>query len=106
MQSIPDFRKRVFELISMVPKGKVTSYGEIAKTLGSLKYSRAVGKACNKSPGMPKVPCHRVIMSNGCIGGFAYGKKAKEKLLEDEGVKVKFGKVQNFEKVFFMFKKT
>jgi O-6-methylguanine DNA methyltransferase len=106
MRKISDFEKRVFELISMVPKGMVTSYGEIAKTVGSLRYARAVGKACNKSPGMPKVPCHRVVMGNGCVGGFAYGKKAKVKLLEGEGIKIKSGKVQNFEKKFFKFKKT
>ncbi|HQJ58151.1 MAG TPA: MGMT family protein, partial [Candidatus Pacearchaeota archaeon] len=66
-------------------KGKVTTYKEIARKLNSKAY-RAVGNAMNKNPYAPKVPCHRVVKSNGEVGGFAFGVKKKIEMLKKEGV--------------------
>ncbi len=97
------FSERVYEKLKGVPGGKVTTYKELAASIGSRAY-RAVGNAMNKNPYAPKVPCHRVINSNGKIGGFASGVKNKIKLLKKEGVKVNNGKIIDFEKKLYKFK--
>ncbi len=90
------FEQSVFNSVLKIPKGKVSTYVQVAKTIGKLKACRAVGNALNKSPGMPFCPCHRVVRSNGQIGGFKFGgTKAKIKLLESEGVKIIDGKVDS-----------
>jgi O-6-methylguanine DNA methyltransferase len=90
---VTDFQKRVFRLAEKIPRGKVSTYRQVAKALGKPSASRAVGNALNKSPGIPKCPCHRVVRSNGQVGGFASGTKKKIKLLESEGVIVSRGRV-------------
>jgi len=93
--------------MATIPRGKVTTYRLIAKKLDTNAY-RAVGNACRHNPYAPRVPCHRVVKSDGTIGGFA-GKTSgktvqrKAKLLKKEGVQVKDGKIVNFEKVLFKF---
>ena len=88
------FQNKVYEICRKIPKGKVTTYKAIAKAMGTKAY-RAVGIALNKNPYAPKVPCHRVINSDGSLGGFATGVKNKTKLLEKEGVKIRRSKVSN-----------
>jgi len=97
------FSDKVYRLTKRIPKGKVSTYGEIAEALGCKAY-RAVGNALNKNPYAPTVPCHRVIRSDGGLGGFASGIKAKIRLLKKEGVKTTNGKVLDFEKVFYKLK--
>ncbi|MCA9497370.1 MAG: MGMT family protein, partial [Nanoarchaeota archaeon] len=75
------FNEKCYEILKRVPKGKVTTYGLIARELNCKAY-RAVGNAMNKNPYAPEVPCHRVVKSNGEIGGFAFGEKKKRKMLE------------------------
>ncbi|MBT3407004.1 MGMT family protein [Candidatus Woesearchaeota archaeon] len=82
-----NFAEKVYKLCKKIPKGKVSTYKEIARAMNSKAY-RAVGSALNKNPYSPKVPCHRVINSNGKIGGFASGSKKKIKLLRQEGIVV------------------
>jgi len=99
------FDERVWEVMKNIPKGKVTTYGLIAKKLNTRAY-RAVGNACRSNPYAPVVPCHRVVKSDGSIGGFGgktSGKSVERKirLLKKEGVKVKNGKIVGFEKVLF-----
>ena len=94
------FYERVYKIAAKIPKGRVSTYGEIAKALKGKAY-RAVGSAMNKNPYWPKVPCHRVVNSDGSIGGFASGVKKKIALLKKEGVIVKNGKIVDFEKKFF-----
>lgn len=89
---VTGFQNKVYGICKKVPKGKVTTYKEIAESLGTKAY-RAVGTALNKNPFAPEVPCHRVINSNGKIGGFASGIKKKIKLLKKEGVEVMNKKV-------------
>ena len=86
------FYEKCYDILRKVPKGKVTTYKEIARALNSKAY-RAVGTAMNKNPYAPEVPCHRVVNSNGHVGGFASGTKNKIKLLKSEGVEVINGKV-------------
>ena len=94
---ITDFQKRVYALTKKVPKGKVTTYSAIAKKLKS--SPRAVGQALRVNPFAPAVPCHRVIKSDGSIGGFGgktTGKKIQKKIamLREEGVKIKNNKIE------------
>lgn len=97
------FNERCYEILKKVPKGKLTTYGDIAKKLNCKAY-RAVGNAMNKNPYAPKVPCHRVVCSNGKVGGFAFGKDKKINILKSEGIEVKNEKVVDFEKKLFNFK--
>lgn len=96
------FNEKIYALLKKVPKGKVTTYGELAKAVGSPKAARAVGNAMNKNPYAPKVPCHRVIGSDGSMTGFASGIKNKVTMLKKEGVEVKNNKV-NLEKHLYKF---
>jgi len=82
---ITDFQKRVYDVVSKIPKGSVLTYKEVAMRIGNPKSYRAVGNALNKNPFAPKVPCHRVIKSNGEVGGFAFGSNKKIQLLKEEG---------------------
>lgn len=101
------FDEKVWKLMERIPKGRVTTYGLIARKLNTHAY-RAVGNACRKNPYAPRVPCHRVIRSDGTIGGFAgktSGKTVKEKisLLKKEGVEIKDRKIVHFQKILFRF---
>jgi len=86
------FNERVWALCARVPRGKVTTYGEIARKLGTHAY-RAVGNALHKNPYAPTVPCHRVVGSTGDLTGFASGLRRKQQMLEAEGVAVNNGRL-------------
>ena len=81
------FQIKVWKEISKIPKGSVKTYKDIAIILGKPKSSRAVANACGKNPCVPIVPCHRVIRSDGKLGGYSGlgGINAKKKLLLSEG---------------------
>ena len=101
------FEERVWELMKRIPKGKVTTYALIAKRLNTRAY-RAVGNACRRNPYAPVVPCHRVVRSDGTIGGFGgktSGKTVEKKiqLLGKENVEVRNGRIIDFKKVLFKF---
>lgn len=81
------FSERCYSLLKQVPKGKITTYKALAEALNTKAY-RAVGKAMNKNPYAPKVPCHRVIKSNGKVGGFSNGAKNKIKMLKSEDIEI------------------
>jgi O-6-methylguanine DNA methyltransferase len=98
------FSDLVYAKTKLVPRGRVTTYGQIAKAIGKLGASRAVGNALNCNPYAPVVPCHRVVRTDGKIGGFARGAKAKAGLLVREGVEVRDGKVVDFKEKLFQFK--
>ena len=93
------FTQRVYGLVKQIPEGYVSTYGNIAESLGTKAY-RAVGNAMNKNPHAPRVPCHRVISSNGDIGGFSSGTKNKIKILRKEGVEVKDNRI-DLKRYFF-----
>ncbi len=76
----------VYNVVSRIPEGSVTTYGDIAKALGHPRASRAVGSILNRNPNPIVTPCHRVIKSDGKIGGYAFGKMRKKELLKKEGL--------------------
>ena len=86
------FNERCYALLKKVTKGKVTTYKEIAKSMKTKAY-RAVGNAMNKNPYSPDVPCHRVVNSDGRVGGFASGTKKKIQILKKEGIVIVNGKI-------------
>ena len=87
------FNSHCYEILKKVPKGKVTTYKALAQTLNCKAY-RAVGNAMNKNPYAPKVPCHRVVKSNGEIGGFASGTNRKKAMLRKEGIIIKNNRIE------------
>jgi len=96
------FADRCYELLKLIPKGKVTTYAEMAKALDS-KAWRAVGTAMAKNSNLIVVPCHRVVRSDGAVGQYALGSDKKSELLSQEGVEIANGKVKNLEKYFYQF---
>ena len=96
-----DFNKRCYELLKTVPKGKVTTYKEIASASNTKAY-RAVGSAMRKNQNAPIIPCHRVIKSDGKIGMYSGGIKKKIKLLEKEGIEIINNKI-DLDKYLFIF---
>ena len=99
-----DFFQNVFDVVRLIPKGRVTSYGAIAKYLGIGGSSRMVGWAMNASHGVkPKVPAHRVVNRNGMLSGKAHFETptTMQTLLEKEKIKVQNETVLDFEKIFW-----
>ncbi|KKQ18688.1 MAG: methylated-DNA-(protein)-cysteine S-methyltransferase, nonfunctional [Berkelbacteria bacterium GW2011_GWA1_36_9] len=90
-----DFTRKVLTIVGKIPKGKLMTYAEVAKSANSPRAYRAVGSILNRNfhqherqlpiKDFPPVPCHRVIRSNGIVGGYALGQKEKEKILTAEG---------------------
>jgi len=81
-----DFQIAVWKELLRIPKGKTSTYAAIAKKIGKPKAVRAVGTACGKNPIAYLVPCHRVLASNGSLGGYRWGLKRKSKLLKQEAL--------------------
>jgi len=99
---ITPFQQAVYDLCSKIPTGRISTYKEIADAMGKSGLAcRAVGMALNKNPFAPTVPCHRVIRTDGSIGGFALGTSNKMALLLEENIKVENGKIVDFDKKFF-----
>ena len=99
-----DFYLRIFDVVKLIPEGRVTSYGHIAKALGSGGSSRVVGYAMNKSHVHdPNIPAHRVVNRNGLLTGRAHFNPPElmQELLEKEGIAVKDNRVVDFEKLFW-----
>jgi methylated-DNA-protein-cysteine methyltransferase-like protein len=99
-----DFFQNVFDVVRLIPKGRVTSYGAIAKYLGTGGSSRMVGWAMNASHHVkPKVPAHRVVNRNGMLTGKAHFETPTkmQELLAKEKIKVKNETVLDFEKLFW-----
>ena len=87
----------VYTLLRKVPKGKVTTYGDLAKALGYPRAARAIGRIMNANPDPIIVPCHRVVASDGGIGGYAYGTKVKKDILAEEGLSFDGDRIKDFE---------
>jgi len=85
-----DFQKLVWRELVGIPLGETRTYKEIARSIGRPNSARAVANACSKNPFAPEVPCHRVIRSDGKIGGYSGpgGVPQKREILESEGVKL------------------
>ena len=103
MSDKSSFFEDVYEVVKLIPAGRVTSYGAIGAYLGMKSSARMVGWAMNNSHGMPDVPAHRVVNRNGLLTGknwFATPTTMQD-LLEAEGVKIKSDQVVDFKNVFW-----
>jgi len=98
-----NLEEKIYKKLLEVPKGQITTYGELAKAVGLKNGQRIIGKIMNKNPYPVIVPCHRVVMSTGKIGGYAYGEHVKIKLLNDEGIQIKNGKITDLENRIYRF---
>ncbi len=95
------FNEKCYSILKKVPEGKVTTYKSLARAMNTKAY-RAVGNAMSKNPYAPQIPCHRVINSNGKLGGYAQGLKKKIAMLKAEGIEIENNKI-NLDKYKFNF---
>jgi O-6-methylguanine DNA methyltransferase len=85
------FKEKVIQVVRKIPKGKTLTYHEVARRAGNEQAARAVGNIINRyykycvANKLPTIPCHRVVRSDGKIGGYALGEKRKKALLQKEG---------------------
>ena len=84
LKEFSDFQRRVYRAVLKIPLGEVRSYSWVAKRIGRPRAIRAIGTALKKNPFAPIIPCHRVIKSDGSLGGYNRGLKIKKKLLKRE----------------------
>ena len=98
----PGFDERCYALLDQIPEGRVTTYREIANALKT-KAWRAVGSAMAKNKNLIKVPCHRVVRSDGAVGQYALGADKKIEILMQEGVKIDNGKVKDLSNCMHRF---
>ncbi len=102
IEDLPDMWKATYDLVAQVPEGKVTTYGEVARALGDTVASRFVGLAMSMNEDILRVPCRRVVQSDGFVGGYTPGGPGKKsRLLRGEGVDVRNGFVADLEKIMF-----
>ena len=82
------FQLKVWNYLKKIPRGKVKTYSEVAKSIGKPLAVRAVANAIGKNPSAPQIPCHRVVRSDGSLGGYSGkgGIKTKRLLLKKEGI--------------------
>jgi len=95
--------EKVYKKLLQVPTGKITTYGELAKAVGLQNGQRAIGKIMNKNPYPVIIPCHRVVSSDGSVGGYAFGQDVKTNMLTKEGIKIYNGKILDFGKIIYRF---
>ena len=101
-----NFFERVYAVARQIPHGRVTSYGSIARALGTGRSARMVGWAMNASHNMPDIPAHRVVNRVGLLTGKHHfdGTNLMQQLLENEGIEVIDHQIQDFKKVFWEVK--
>jgi methylated-DNA-protein-cysteine methyltransferase related protein len=97
------FFQKVYEVVKLIPYGRATSYGAIARYLGTPGSSRMVGWAMNASHVQPGIPAHRVVNRNGLLTGKVHfgGTNVMQQLLESEGIEISENKIVHFQKVFW-----
>ena len=98
-----NFFEKVYEVAALIPYGRVTSYGAIARYLGAARSARMVGWAMNNSHEHHDIPAHRVVNRNGLLTGKHHfgGTNLMQQLLENEGIRIKDNKVVDFEEHFW-----
>lgn len=94
-RSFTGFQKKVYSAVSRIPKGRVRSYKWVAVNISNPRAFRAVGSALNKNPYPGVIPCHRVVKSDGSIGGYSKGAALKARILKDEGIDCTAGRCYN-----------
>ena len=98
-----NIEEKIYRKLLEVPEGNVTTYGDLAKAINLKNGQRFVGQIMKKNPFPVIIPCHRVVRSDGKIGGYAFGMDIKKSMLSKEGVCIKKNKIENFENFFFRF---
>ena len=102
VDDLPDLWKETYDLVAQVPEGRVTTYGEVAKALGDIVASRFVGLAMSRNEAIERVPCRRVVQSDGYVGGYTGGGPGKKiELLRGEGIELLESRIVNLDKVLF-----
>ena len=98
-----DFFQSVFQVVELIPKGRVTTYGAIAAFLGAKKSSRVVGSAMNASHGISGIPAHRVVNRNGMLTGKMHFETPDrmQELLESEGIRIEKDSIIGFRDLFW-----
>jgi len=96
------FNDRCYDILKKVPKGRVTTYKAIAEALGTKAY-RAVGNAMKNNSNVITVPCHRVVNSDGSVGGYVNGTEKKIEILKSEGIEISNGKIVNLKRHLIIF---
>ncbi|PTB96765.1 cysteine methyltransferase [Marivirga lumbricoides] len=98
-----DFFDQVYQVVKLIPKGRVTSYGSIAQYLGAGRSARIVGYAMNSAHTLADVPAHRVVNRNGLLTGKMHFETpdTMQQRLEAEGIRIEDDQIQNFKKVFW-----
>ena len=89
---ISSFEKKVYRIVRQIPKGRITTYKGVAEAINCEGGARAVGNALHKNRDR-SVPCHRVILSNGGVGGYAWGMGRKTAILKKEGIKIQKSRI-------------
>jgi len=99
-----ELQQKVWDALRLIPRGQVTTYGEIARYLGTGAV-RAVGTAVGQNPDAPEVPCHRVVLATGRLGQYSGGEgvATKAALLREEGVTIGDGKIADFDRVMWYY---
>ena len=100
-----DFTSRILDALVRIPAGRVSTYAELASSVSSPRHARAAGNALKKNLLAPGVPCHRIIRSDGRVGGYSArgGVGEKIRLLRSEGIRVTGGRVEGLSAVLFRF---
>ena len=95
--------EKIYRKLLEVPSGYVTTYGELAKAINLKNGQRVVGQIMKNNPFPVIVPCHRVVKSDGTVGGYAYGIERKKHMLSKEGLEINDDKILDFKKNLFRF---
>ena len=98
-----NLEQQVYKKLTQVPQGKITTYGELSKAVGLKNGQRVIGQIMKKNPYPVIIPCHRVVKSDGTVGGYAYGGDIKTNMLQKEGIKIHDGKILDWNKKFHKF---
>ena len=95
--------EKIYRKLLEVPPGHVTTYSDLAKAINLKNGQRIVGRIMKKNPLPVIIPCHRVVKSDGTVGGYAYGTERKKQILSKEGLKINNNKILDFQKNLFQF---
>jgi len=89
--------KKVYEFLNLIPSGRVVTYAQLAKSVGHPGAARTIGKILGQNPNLITIPCHRIVRSDGSVGGYALGEKKKIQLLQNEGLEISNGRIIDFD---------
>jgi len=96
-----DLFQYTYDIVRQIPDGKISTYGAVAKALGDIRASRAVGRMMNQNPDANSMPCYKIVYSDGKLGGFGLGADDKIRRLKEVNIKVQDGSIVDFDNLFF-----